>query len=764
MRADMRPDLQRVYAVFRLPSKDIVLIGAGHTNLHVVRMWGQSPVPDARLTLISPGSVAAYSGMLPGTLAGLYRPDQMLIDLHRLTQRNNVRLISGVCEEIDVAGRAVKVAGRPVIRFDVASVGIGSVPVHAELVQCHPGFVNIKPMFTFMDRLDAVLRSIETTHVRVAVIGAGAAGVEIAFCLQQYLKNSQRNSDLFLVDANEQILKNYRARIRKLVTTELNQRGIQVLCNRRITTSVGTELQFLSGGSLQTDIVLWCVGAAAPSLLQKIDLPKSTSGFLLTDDSLQSTSGEPVFAVGDCGELQNHRVPRAGVYAVRQAPVLMENLRRILACEPLNDYHPQHDFLSLLSTGDGRAFFQWRSLSGYGCWWWRLKNAIDLKFLRKHQTSGMPSHPSEQKSSIGFGQMISRRAESKGMPGQMRCRGCGGKTSGRVLHAVLERLRRECSMEEVSFLQPEDAACLTGTAGPADVVSVDFFEAFLDDPWLMGRIAALHGLSDLWARGVRPTAALAMITLPEGDSEQQTELLYQVLAGGIRELSASGATLVGGHTMDGESLSIGFTMLGQNDGRSCFAKSGAQSGDRLILTRALGTGVILAANAMFKADRDSVDSMLASMLRGNSAASTVARSHGLCCVTDVTGFGLAGHLMEMLNASQMDASITLSEVRLLSGAAACFQAGVRSSLDTENRWVEQHFHASGPQLQTWPEWAAMFDPQTSGGLLLCVPPHLETRVLEDLHGAGDNHAVVIGHVHAMSSARSRVTVTVSKPR
>ena len=278
----------------------------------------------------------------------------------------------------------------------------------------------------------------------------------------------------------------------------------------------------------------------------------------------------------------------------------------------------------------------------------------------------------------------------------------------------------------------------------------------------MGRIAALHGLSDLWARGVRPTAALAMITLPEGDPEQQTELLYQALAGGIHELSASGATLVGGHTMDGDSLSIGFTMLGQTDGRSCFAKSGAQPGDRLILTRPLGTGVILAAHAMSKADRYSVDSMLASMLRGNSAASTVARSHGLCCVTDVNGFGLAGRLLEMLNASQMDASITLSELRLLFAAAACFQAGIRSSLDTENRWVEAHFHASDTQVRTRPEWAAMFDPQTSGGLLLCVPPHLETRVLEDLHNAGDSHAVTIGQVHAMSSTRSRVNVTESK--
>ena len=755
----MGPDFQRVYAVFRLPSKDIVLIGAGHTNLHVVRMWGEAPVPDARLTLISPGSVATYSGMLPGTLAGLYGPDQMLIDLHRLTQSNNVRLISGACEGIDVPGRRIKVAGRPSIRFDVASVGVGSVPANAEVGQNHPGFVNIKPMFSFLDRLHSVLRTIESGRVRVAVIGAGAAGVEIAFCFQQHLRTSHRDADLFLIDAHEHVLKNYKVHTRKLVTAELHRRRIQLLFTQRVVRCEGTELQFQAGGSLDVDVVLWCVGAEAPSLLQAIDLPKSPSGFLLTDDSLLTTAGESIFAVGDCGELHIHDVPRAGVYAVRQAPVLKENLHRILAGQPLKAYHPQRDFLSLLATGDGRAFFQWRSWSGYGRWWWKLKNSIDLKFLKKHEPATMLNHRPERHATTSAGVRMNRSTVLKNRTGQMRCRGCGGKTSGRVLHAVLERLRRECSNGESLFLQPEDAACLTGSRGPVDIVSVDFFDAFIDDPWLMGRIAALHGLSDLWARGVRPTVALAMITLPEGNAAQQTELLYQVLAGAIHELSASRVTLAGGHTMDGESLSIGFTTLGQTAGHPCFSKSGAQPGDRLILTRPLGTGVVLAAHAILRAEGSSVDGMLASMLRGNSAAAGVARSHGICCVTDVTGFGLAGHLMEILNASQVDALIALSEVRLLSGAAACFQAGIRSSLDTENRWVEQHFQTVDPQQQTRPEWAALFDPQTSGGLLLSVPAHLESQVLNDLKCAGDIDAATIGHIHAMQCTNVRVTVT-----
>ena len=734
-----------------------MLIGAGHTNLHVVRMWGHSPVPDSRLTLISPGNVATYSGMLPGTLAGLYQPHQMQIDLRRLTQSNNVRWISGICEGIDVQARTVKVAGRPPLRFDVASVGIGSVPAHAEMAHSHPGFVSIKPMVDFLERLHSAVQGVHTSRVRVAVVGAGAAGVEVAFCVQQYLKERHRESDLYLIDANEQILKNYRIRTRKLVLAELQRRGVNIWCGQKMAACEGTTLQFLSGKSLSVDIVLWCAGATAPSLLRSIDLPRSSSGFLLTDDSLLSTAGEPVFAVGDCGEMLHRQIPRAGVYAVRQAPVLMENLRRFLMGERLQVYRPQHDFLSLLATGDGRAFFQWRSWSGYGRWCWRLKNWIDLKFMSQHQPSSMLHLSSAGSADAGLG-LTNRRTGTQADASQMRCRGCGGKTSGRVLQTVVQRLRNENQQAGVSFLQPEDAAFLTGSAGPADVVSVDFFEAFLDDPWLMGRIAALHGLSDLWARGVRPTAALAMITLPAGDGAQQSELLYQVLAGGIQELSAGGVTLAGGHTTDGESLSIGFTVLGRTDGHSCFAKSGALPGDRLILTRPLGTGVLLAAHSMVRADAVAITGMLVSMLRGNLMASRVASTHGLCCVTDVTGFGLGGHLMEMLYASQMDASLSLSEIRLLPGAEACFQDGVRSSLDPENRWVEERFQVDDPQLRSRAQWAALFDPQTSGGLLLAVPQHLERQVLNDLHNAGDDQAVTIGRVEEMQFAQPRVFV------
>lgn len=731
----------------RLPSKDVVLIGAGHTNLHVVRMWGKSPIPDVRLTLVSPTSVATYSGMLPGTLAGLYEPHEMLIDLHQLTQQNEVRLILSPCEGIDPGGRSLKLAGRPDIRFDAASVGVGSIPTGPELVRSHPGLVSIKPMFSFPERLNNVVQMNTASPLRVTVAGAGAAGVEVAFCVQQYLKRRNRDSEITLIDANQVILKNYHSGTRRIAETELSTRGIRVLCERRIVGCRDRTLLFHSGEECEADVILWCVGASPPALLNEVDLPKSQRGFLLTEDTLQTVAGDPVFAVGDSGEMQHHPVPRAGVFAVRQGPILWDNLQRLIAGRPLTHYRPQRDFLSLLATGDGNAILQWRGISSYGQWCWRLKNWIDQKFLRMHRSVAMTAG-----SAVGIAEQrrepaATSNAENAVGARRMRCRGCGGKTSGRVLRQVLNRLRLEQpGPPDPLFLQPEDAAMLAGASGPVNVVSVDFFQAFLDDPWLTGRIAALHSLSDLWARGVTPKSAVAMITLPEGSTDQQSELLYQLLSGGIREMTANGATLVGGHTVDGDSLSVGFTVLGQTNAHGGFSKSGLRPGDRLVLTQPIGTGVILAANSMIRASARSMDTMIESMLLGNASASQIAQSHGVTGVTDVTGFGLAGHLLELLEASHASARIGLSKIPLLHGAADYLSLGIRSSLDDENRWIEHLIHGASSELKERPEWAALFDPQTSGGLLLAVPQALESRLLRELQAAGYHHASTIGEV------------------
>lgn len=697
----------------RLPSRDIVLIGAGHTNMHVVRMWRMQPVQDAQLTLISPFSRATYSGMLPGTLAGLYTPDEMEIDLYRFAAPSGVRVIIDEAIGLDPVRRRVLFRNRPPVRFDVTSVGVGSVPSLSDRWPDCEAFLPVKPMATFRTRLDARLQSLQADResgdtVRIAVVGAGAAGVEVTLCLEAELRRRQVPAQFTLIDSGETVLKGYLPGTIRRVTDEINRRNIELRLNTRVQDVSNSRIQLEAGDSVRADIIIWVTGAVASPLIEAIPLPKADDGFLAIRPTLQTTGDASIFAVGDSASLIATPIRKCGVYAVREGPVLWNNLQRFLSDQSLQSYDPQKGFNSMLADGEGGAFVDYRSISTHGRWVWRLKDHIDRKFMRMYQDyRPMSQMPVPQQSP----------AEEV----VMRCRGCGGKAGGGVLSATFERLAAEhAGFGHPAFDGPEDAARIDTKKHTAELVTVDFFQAFFEDPWIVGRVAALNSLSDIQASGGRPFGALAQIQLPEGHPRQQSEALYQVLSGALLELEKAGVQLLGGHTTEASTLTVGFTVLGSTGDQEPFRKSGLQPGDGLFITKPLGTGVLLAAIPRALTRAEWVDDMLATMLQSNGEIATAAVDAGATGMTDVTGFGLAGHLLEMLDASGVDAEISLDALPLLAGATDLIEQGVESTLAPANRHVEAR--VSVPKtLQQDPRVALLFDPQTSGGLLIAAP-------------------------------------------
>lgn len=730
-----------------LPSRDLVLIGAGHTNLHVVRMWRMRPIPDVRLTVVSPFSRATYSGMLPGTLAGLYQPGDMEIDLYRFTESCGARLIVGEAIGFDPEIRRVLFADRPPLRYDVASIGIGSVPGQRELWANNPHVLSIKPMATFRARFEASLKTVleRSSTVRLAVVGAGAGGTEVALGLDAWLGTRGIDRAISMVDANTEILAGYSAGTKARARDEFARRSLQVLTAQRVqriggapAPDDGAVITLEDGKTLAADIVIWATVAAPPPVLANYRLPKSADGFLEVAATLKTTADFPVFAVGDTASIVGQRLPRAGVYAVREGPVLWENVQRIFDGRGLVPYEPQRGFLSLLSTGDGQAIAEYKGFSGRGRWAWKWKDYIDRKFMRMYQDYS-------PRAEMRTGSVDSRMGPSH--DGAMRCAGCGSKVGANILAAALERLNIPADARTaVGLARPDDAAVLDRTAAPVDVLSVDFFPAFLDDPYLVGRIAALNALSDLWAMGSAPLGAMAIVTVPEGSPAQQTEVLYQLLAGGLRELTAAGAALWGGHTTEGPELTIGYTVAGRLDGRVPFTKGSLRPGDRLVLTKPLGTATLLAAHRQSLCRALWMESLLKVMLSSNAAASAVARELELPAVTDITGFGLAGHLFEMLDASGVSARLSLDMIPLLEGFAELSAAGVRSSLDAANRTTEARCRPVQSGLTSRPAYHALFDPQTCGGLLIGVPAASEDDLIVRLKERGMTSACLIGEV------------------
>jgi len=718
-----------------LARKQVVLLGIGHTNAHVLRMWRMQRLEDTQLTCVSNHSVTTYSGMLPGVLAGLYPVERMEIDLVRLCASVGARLIVDHVIGLDVANQQLLFEQRPPIPFDVLSVGIGSMPSRRGLASSDQRVLAIKPMQTFVDRLTQRLhewkQSAGNHPLRLTIVGAGAGGVEIAYCLPARLRAVLGSvpCEINLITADDAILKGMRPKTVRLASDILAQRGVRLRCGARVTNVAEGQVEIDGRDPLESDLVLWATDAAAPPLLGQLGLPLDERGFLRTRPTLQTTADAPIFAVGDSATIDGDTTPKAGVYAVRQGPVLWDNIGHLLRGEPLREYRPQRGFLKLLNLGDGAAIAEYGGLTFRGTWCWKLKDAIDGRFMDKYQDY----EPME---------MDAGDAETPAM----RCAGCGGKISGSVLSRVLSRLDVPTHENVLLGLEsPDDAAIITAPHGNPLTVTVDFFAAPLDDPYLVGRIAALNAASDVYAIGASPIGALAMCTVPLGHPRTQEQVLYEVMAGAVEEFRRMNATLIGGHTIEGPRLTVGFTVLADQGRGAPLTKGRLRNGDCLVLTKPLGTGVLLAAHMQAGCRAAWLQPLLQTMLHSNQHAAQLVDEHQIAAVTDVTGFGLAGHLLEMLQASQVAARLELNQIPLLPGTVELVEAGIESTLAPANRNAEQSIDVS-ESLRRTPQYVAIFDPQTSGGLLLGVSQSQLANVLDELNRQAGWKSVAIGQV------------------
>lgn len=377
------------------PEREIVLLGIGHTNAHALAAWRQAPIPRARLTCVSPFAVATYSGMLPGVLAGQYAASQMEIDLARLCAAAGARLVIGDAAGLDLDHHRLHLRDGSFLVFDALSIGIGSVPsFQAVDVRSRHAIVAAKPMQTLLARLRQRLRVLGETRgrglLKVAVVGGGAAGVELALCLAPFLRAETLPGTrlaLALISGGPTLLPGSRPTTARRARAALARRDVAVHTHRRVVAVDDTGLHLDDGTVIPADVILWATGAAPPPLLASLGLPTCAEGFLATDATLRSTGAESVFAVGDTGTIRGAPRARAGVYAVRQGPVLWRNLSRTLTGTALESYRPQTSFLRLLNTGDGQAIGEWKGLSFEGRLAWRLKDHIDRAFIAPYQAA-----------------------------------------------------------------------------------------------------------------------------------------------------------------------------------------------------------------------------------------------------------------------------------------------------------------------------------------------------------------------------------------
>jgi len=273
------------------------------------------------------------------------------------------------------------------------------------------------------------------------------------------------------------------------------------------------------------------------------------------------------------------------------------------------------------------------------------------------------------------------------------------------------------------------------------IQTVDFFTPIVDDPRTFGRIAAANSLSDVYAMGGKPLTVMNMVCFPI--KTMPIEVLQEILKGGLDTTQEAGAVLVGGHTVEDEELKYGLSVAGTVHPSKVITNSGARTGDAIVLTKPLGTGIISTAVKKDAASGEVLESMIKSMVRLNRQASEAMIETGVNACTDVTGFGLLGHAMEMATASGVGMELEAGKVPYLEGAVD-YTAKKMAPGGTKANC--KHFGTRVNMSPGLKEWAfeLLFDPQTSGGLLISVLPEKTEKLLSALKKGGDESACVIG--------------------
>lgn len=710
---------------------DLVLIGGGHTHALVLRMWGMKPLAGARLTVINPGPVAPYTGMLPGAIAGHYARSEMMIDLVRLARFAGARLILDRATAMDPAARRITLGSGRVVAYDTASLDIGitsDLPGVSDFAgKAHAA----KPLGSYAAAWEAFVTTCPPDP-RLVIIGAGVGGVELALASAHRLRMLGKTPRITLVQRARDALPGVAPATVRTLLAALRHAGVTLKTNVTATPLGAGQVALSDGSVLPSDFTLSVAGANPQGWLADTGLAL-TDGFVTVDPTLRSSDAH-IFAAGDCAHLAFAPRPKAGVFAVREAPILLHNLRvAAMGKGALRRFRPQRDYLKLISMGDKTAVADKLGLRTGGPWLWHLKDRIDQKFMAKfadYPAMPAPSLPREHTGGM--------RAAMGDKP---MCGGCGAKVGPDALTDALAALPAPARADVLSG-RGDDAAILS-LGGQRQVITTDHLRAFINDPALMAQLTAVHALGDIWAMGADPQAVLAQITLPRLSPPLQARMLAEIMSAASATFRAAGADIVGGHTSVGDELTIGFTATGLVT--RPLTKAGASVGDAILLTKPLGTGTILAAEmALARITAHGVPLLgeawaacIASMSRPLAGPARLLADHATA-MTDVTGFGLAGHLWEMLKASGHGAELSLDAIPLLAGAETLAAMGQASTLAPANR-ASLDWHLDAPP---GPRTDLLFDPQTCGGLLVTLPARWVRPMLVALHEIGETAAMI----------------------
>jgi pyridine nucleotide-disulfide oxidoreductase family protein len=364
--------------------KRLVLLGGGHTHVHVLAEMAREPMPGVQAVLATPFARQIYSGMVPGWMAGHYVLDQCAIPIEPLARSAKVELALSSVVALDAAERTVTLADGRVAEYDVLSIDTGSQLDRDAIPGAREHGLFLRPIEHFVQLYERMLGLGHDRTLDVVVIGGGAAGFEVALAIQHRLNgDGLERCRVCLVTGDATVLPGFDPHVQRRAMTALRRARVTVL-NQRCVEIGAQQVHLDNGARVVCDVPVLALNTVAPSWLQRSGLALDDKGFVRTTPTLQSESHPEVFAAGDVASRNDRELPRSGVFAVRAGPPLALNLRRRLAGGMVQPWQPQQRSLYLLSCGQRRAIASWGRYGAQGRWVWLWKDWIDRGFVAKY--------------------------------------------------------------------------------------------------------------------------------------------------------------------------------------------------------------------------------------------------------------------------------------------------------------------------------------------------------------------------------------------
>ena len=369
-------------------ARHLVLAGGGHSHVLVLASLIRRPLAQLRLTVVSPHRYSTYSGMVPGVIAGRYALRAAQIDVAALAARAGAAFVAARAVRVEPGRRTLTLSDGSALAYDLLSFDIGSQPRRTAAIDPAAPLIAVKPIERAVAQVDAALAAPPAADGRrIVVVGGGAGGSEVALALAARLRHER--PAITLCDAGAHPVESHGRRTATLVERALAEAGVRFVGGAAVERVTRTGVQLTAGNELAAEVIVWATGAGAPEVFGASGMPVDAAGHLLVDATLRSPARLEIFAAGDCATMTTHPdLPKAGVYAVRQGPVLAHNLVAAVRGERLLPYRPQRRALALLNTGDGRAILSYGRFAyrGRSAWW--LKDWIDRRFVAQFRRLG----------------------------------------------------------------------------------------------------------------------------------------------------------------------------------------------------------------------------------------------------------------------------------------------------------------------------------------------------------------------------------------